>query len=184
MSAGGWAAAARIDGDVPGTGDSEGGSWVLAIRPIRAPGATLSDSHQGPGWRLRVGPIRRPRRPCDGGQRPLRPAGAVYRRARRPHVLLDLRDGPRTAPESALDALVIGTLHPHRLPVRAPHALDRHLTSRPGLLDQLRRWRPEARRVPGIPSVGASVRARDNRTDDRPLSGGSPGDGAGAPIRL
>jgi hypothetical protein len=36
VSAGGWAAAARIDGDVPGTSDSEGRSWALAIGAIRA----------------------------------------------------------------------------------------------------------------------------------------------------
>jgi hypothetical protein len=36
VSAGGWAVAARIDGDVPGTGDSEGRSWALAIGAIRA----------------------------------------------------------------------------------------------------------------------------------------------------
>jgi len=34
-SAGGWAAAARIDGDVAGRGDSEGRSWALAIGRIR-----------------------------------------------------------------------------------------------------------------------------------------------------
>jgi len=36
VSAGGWTVAARIDGDVPGTGDSEGRSWALAIGAIRA----------------------------------------------------------------------------------------------------------------------------------------------------
>lgn len=157
MSAGGWAAAARIDGDVPGTGGSEGRSWALAIGAIRASKALcrapLTDLGAFAAVRFDAG--------ADRVEVVSDPFGmqAIYVAERDDRTYF-----PTCATALArhlnapLDPLGSGAVPEGRTPVRSPRQLDRRGASGPGRLASLRRRPPQARGVLD-PSVDASVRA-------------------------
>ncbi len=183
MSAGGWAAAARIDGDVPGTGDSEGGSWVLAIGPIRAPGRLC----------------RTPISDLDGAFAAVRYDAGAERVAviSDPFGMQALYTAERDSRTYFSTCATALARH-----LRAPlDPLGSALFLRAGYqFGPLTHWTGVERLGPAVSLSfdggrprrdvypgslrGREREARDNRTDDRPLRGGSPGDGAGAPIRL